>query len=516
MEEQRPSGIEQISQADWERTLASVKTVVETLVERMHQWETQVRQLQSQVEQLEAENQLLREQVNRTSANSSQPPSQAPPSGFKPSQKTKSGKKRGAQSGHEGHERRLYSLEQCDRVTDYYLETCWYCEAPLQGEDPVPYRHQVVEIPPVKLQLEEHRFHQLTCACCGAATRALHPDVLAQGGYGERVVAHVGLLSSVYRHSHRTVQRALQDMFGVEISLGSINQLRQEVSAAVAEPVAEVGRYVKQHPVVGADETSFEQRNADGQNPQHRQGWLWVVVTPLVTFFQVLLSRSQAAAQVVLGSSFNGTVISDRHGAYTWLDLTQRQVCWAHLKRDFTQIAERTGVCGELGQALLEQEKQLFELWYQVRDSTLNRAQFRLAVAPIRASVKALLTEATNYPVGTKEKTPWAKTVRTCQNLLNLEPALWLFVTLESVEPTNNAAERAIRPAVLWRRTSFGSQSAGGSIFVARLLTVVTTLQAQKRDVLDYLTQACRAALAGQPAPSLLPLPQSPQAGSSS
>ena len=173
-----------------------------------------LQQLQSKVELLEAENQLLREQVNRTSANSSQPPSQDPPSGFKPSQKTKSGKKRGAQPGHEGHERRLYSLEQCDKVTDYYPETCWYCEAPLQGEDPVPYRHQVVEIPPVKLQIEEHRFHQLTCAGCGAATRALNPDLLAQGGYGERVVAHVGLLSSVYRHSHRMVQRALQDING--------------------------------------------------------------------------------------------------------------------------------------------------------------------------------------------------------------------------------------------------------------------------------------------------------------
>ena len=154
---------------------------------------------------------------------------------------------------------------------------------------------------------------------------------------------------------------------------------------------------------------------------------------------------------------------------------------------------------------MLEQEKQLFELWYQVRDGTLNRSQFRLAVAPIRASVKALLTEATNYPVAAKEKTPWAKTVRTCQNLLNLEPALWLFVTVEGVEPTNNAAERAIRPAVLWRRTSFGSQSAAGSIFVARMLTVVTTLRSQNRHILDYLTQACRAARTGTSAPSLLP-----------
>lgn len=302
------------------------------------------------------------------------------------------------------------------------------------------------------------------------------------------------------------VQRALQDLFGVEMSLGSVNRLRQEISAAVAAPVAQAQQYVQQQPIVGVDETSFGQGNADGKNPQHCKGWLWVVVTPLVTFFQVVLSRSQVAAQTVLGNPFNGTVISDRHGGYNWLALSQRQVCWAHLKRDFIQISERTGVCGELGQALLKQEKQLFELWYQVRDGTTSRQQFIIAVVPIRAQVKALLTEGASYPISAKEKTPLAKTVRTCQNLLNLEPALWLFVTHEGVEPTNNAAERAIRPAVLWRRTSFGTQSRAGSTFVSRMLTVVTTLHSQRRDVLNYLTQACRATRQGKPAPSLLPL----------
>lgn len=247
------------------------------------------------------------------------------------------------------------------------------------------------------------------------------------------------------------------------------------------------------------------QGNTDGHNPIQRQGWLWVVVTPLVSFFQVVLSRSQVAAQSILGSQFDGIVISDRYSAYNWLDESRRQVCWAHLKRDFTQIAERAGVAGELGTSLLEQQKQLFELWYQVRDGTLSREQFIGAVSPIRSCVKALLTEATNYNISTQEKSPLAKTVRTCQQLLRLEPAMWLFVTTPGVEPTNNAAERALRPAVLWRRTSFGSQSQAGSLFVSRMLTVVTTLRSQHRDVLDYLFQACRAARHGQSAPSLLP-----------
>ncbi len=378
--------------------------------------------------QWRSENQLLREQVKRRSANSSQPPSKDPPQGFKPSTKRKSGKKLGGQAGHEGHNRPLYPVEMCDAVTDYYPEVCWRCGEQLAGEDPAPDRHQVVEIPPVVLDIEEHRFHQLTCECCRAMTRASYAEVLAEGGYGERVVADVGLLSSVYRHSHRMVQQALRDFFGVEISLGSVNHLRLEASTAVASSVAAAKQDVQQQPVVGGDETSFEQRNGDGLNPQQRQAWLWVVVTPLVTFFQVLLSRSQAAAQEVLGKSCPGIVICDRHAAYNWLELTQRQVCWAHLKRDFTQIAEPAGVSEDLGKALLEQEEQLFQLWYQVRDRTLSRQALLMAVEPIPAQVKALLTEGASYPVGATEKTPLAKTVRTCQNLLKLESALWLFV----------------------------------------------------------------------------------------
>ena len=308
------------------------------------------------------------------------------------------------------------------------------------------------------------------------------------------------------------VVRLLAEVFEIELSVGSVGKLRQEVSQAVAVPVAAAQGYVQQQGQVNVDETSFAQGNTEGNNSTGKRGWLWVVVTPLVCFFAVLLSRSQQAAQNILGAEFAGFVTSDRCGAYNWLAIKQRQVCWAHLKRDFTKIAERPGVSGELGKALLEQQEQLFELWYQVRDGTLEWTAFIDKVAPIAQRVKQLLVEGASYPIADGEKTPLAKTVRTCKQLLKVEPAFWLFTTVEGMEPTNNAAEQAIRPAVLWRRCSFGSQSADGSLFVARMMPVVSTLRRQQRNILEYLTEACRAKRQGQPAPSLLPLPNSTNA----
>lgn len=210
MEEQRPNSVELIPNADWEKMPASAKRLVEELALR-------VTQLEEQLGALQTENELLREQLKRTSANSSQPPSQDPPKEFKPSRRNSSGKKRGGQAGHEGHGREFYPMEECHSITDHYPDACWKCGESLEGEDPQPYRHQIVEIPPVVAQVEEHRFHQLECPVCGCATRAWDEEMLAHG-YGVGVVAHVAVLSSLYRHSQRMVQQALQDLFGVKMS----------------------------------------------------------------------------------------------------------------------------------------------------------------------------------------------------------------------------------------------------------------------------------------------------------
>ncbi len=507
MDEKYLRSIPGIDADDWEQTPVSVREVVVQLVLKVEQLE----QLEQRLKELEIENQQLREKINRNSGNSHSPPASDPPNRQKRQKKKPRGKKRGGQPGHRGHSRPLYPVEECSSLTDHYPQTCDCCGERLTGVDPNPYRHQVVEIPPIKLHIEEHRLHQLSCPHCGEKTRAVLPEEVEASGYRERVVAIVSVLSGMYRHSHRMVVSAMSDLFGVKMSLGTVNRLRTEASEAVSEPVEEAKAYVQSAPVVGADETGFGQGNADGQNPHQKSAWLWVAVTPLVSFFSVMLSRATAAAQSLLGESFSGILNSDRYNAYNWVDMAQRQLCWAHLKREFTKISERSGVSRQLGRDLLAQQKKLFRLWHRVRDGTLSRSEFQSLVSPLRQRVKDLLAQGADYPIGSSEKTPLAKTVRTCRQLLKVEPALWLFVTVEGLEPTNNAAERAIRPAVLWRRTSFGSQSQAGSVFVARMLTVVTSLRSQNRNVLEFMTQAVRASRQGTLPPSLLPQPsQSP------
>lgn len=498
MEEKRPELPLAVSEADWAQTPESVKALVMSLLLR-------VEKLEREVERLSAENALLTEQIKKNSQNSSKPPSEDKPKGFKAEGKDPSGRKRGGQPGHEGYGFKFYAPEECEQILDYYPEYCEACGAALSGEDPAPHRVQQVELPVMKPVVVEHRFHQLSCPCCEAVTRGWDEPVLNQSVYGERLSAVVGLLSGVGRQSHSQVQGILNEIFNVELCTGTINRLRSELSEALNESVEEAGDYVRGQARLNMDETGFRQGNSDGHNEKKTRGWLWVMVTPLVSYFEVFLSRSKAVAKELLGEDYGGVVGSDRCPSYGWLDPSQRQVCWAHLKRDFTQIAERSGVSHQLGEDLLEQQKTLFELWYQVRDGTLAFELLLPQVLPIRVEVKRLLSEGASFDIAKGEKTPLAKTVRTCTEMLKLEPAFWTFVAVPGIEPTNNAAERALRPAVLWRKLSWGSQSKAGSLFVARMMTVVTSLKAQQKDVLPFLTLAIRQARLAQAPPSLIP-----------
>jgi len=487
----------EIASEDWQRPPPSVQGVIVRLLERVAALEQEVSNLRTAHEQ-------LREQTQRSSHNSSQPPSSDAPR-VPPRQPRKaSGRKRGAQPGHEGHQRTLYPVEACQSVTDHRPAQCGACGSALSGDDPTPVRHQVVELPEVKPLVDEYRLHQLRCPECGDVTRATLPAEVSTSGYGPRLVATVGLLSGPYRQSERQTQHALTDFYQVDVALGTINKLRQEVSDAVAEPVREATVCAQAQDVAHADETGWVQGNSDGANPSRRKAWLWVLVTSWVTVFQVHLSRGQEAAKALLGE-FAGSLVTDRWSGYGWYPLARRQVCWAHLIRDFQKIAERGGASQPIGEGLLAQARRLFQVWHGVRDGTLTRAAFAAAASELRAHVQQWLAEGAAYEAARGDKSARAQTSRTCRELLKVEPALWLFVGVVGVEPTNNAAERAVRPAVIWRRTSLGTQSVEGSQFVARMLTVVLTLRSQQRHVLAYLTTTCAAARQGLPAPSLLP-----------
>ena len=490
-EEIEISGIK-VPKADWEATPPSIRALVLVLSDRLSQQDERIQQLE--------------ERLNQTSKNSSKPPS-SDGSG-QSSGKEKNRKKRAAKRSSKPTSRQARTLqpsEVCDQVQDILPSVCVDCGALLKGYDKRPHRHQEIELPPVEPMVIEYRLHALSCEACGQMTRASLPTGVSPLGYGERLSAIVSLLSGPYRHSYRQVCALMQDLFGVSVSRGSVGRLRDEMSAALSAPVVAAKDYVQSQPIIHSDETSFPQGNRDGGNPNRTKGWMWVLVTPLVSFFDVVLSRSQKTAKALIGETYRGIVTSDRYSAYGWIAVEQRQVCWAHLKRDLTAMAERMGASHEIGEALLRRQRRLFRWWHRVRDGTLSREQFIRQVTHLRQGFKATLDEAAALPIASDEKSPLAKTVRTCRRLIKGEPALWTFVSTIGVEPTNNAAERALRTAVIWRKTSFGTQSQRGSQFVSRLMTVTTSLKAQGRNILDFLAHACLAARTGKEPPSLLP-----------
>jgi transposase len=380
-------------------------------------------------------------------------------------------------------------VDEVDEVVVIKPEQCTHCQAPLAGEDPTPWRHQVIELPPIKPVVTEYQWHQLKCAACGEVSRAPWPKGVPSGTYGPRVQATVALYTGSYRLSKRTTQQMMAEVFGVPLSVGTISPLEQATTAAVAVPVEEARRYVHEQAVAHLDETSWRQGG--------KRAWLWVAVTSVVTVFLVRMSRGGHVARELLGEEFSGILVTDRYSAYNWYPVRWRQVCWAHLLRDFEAIRDRGGCSEEIGDALLTQAHQMFTWWHRVRDGTLKRSSFRSAMTPLRREVERLLEAGSRCGV--------PKTEGTCQNIVKRREALWTFVQVEGVEPTNNTAERSIRPGVLWRKGSFGTQSAEGSRFVESMMTVVTTLKQQQRHVLEYLTAACEAALRGEAAPSLLP-----------
>jgi transposase len=491
-----------LTEEDWNHTPPAVQAVVITLYQLVQVLQAQVANLQAQVGALQAEVAQLREQLGRNSQNSSQPPSADGPRAHPRPKRPPTGRKPGGQAGHLGHGRKLIPVEQVPHVVDLKPTACDQCGALVLGEDAQPARRQVTDLPRVEPEVTEYRQHALKCLVCGARTAAEFPVGIPGGSCGPRLQATVGYLTGRIGVSQREVEEVLQTVFHTDLSLGSISAQEDQVSAALAEPVQAAQTYVQHQAVQNVDETSWREKT--------KRAWLWISTTPLVTVFLILATRGATGAQQILGSVVQSVVGSDRWSGYTWLDPQRRQLCWAHLKRDFQALVERGGESERIGRALLEQVEKMFGLWHRVRDGTLSRADFQTAMQPIQTAVGDLLRKGAALACDTPGGPPprsggHGQTRHTCKNLLKLEVALWTFVRIEGVEPTNNCAERGLRRAVLWRRRSFGTQSEDGSHFVERILTAVTTLRQQKRDVLDYLTQACAAATRGEPAPSLLP-----------
>lgn len=342
-------------------------------------------------------------------------------------------------------------------------------------------------MPPIRPVVTEYRRHRLLCPRCGTTTCASLPAA-AGPTCGPRLQAAVALLTGSCRLSKRTASWVCQNLLGVPLSPAEVCSVERQVTAALAPAVAAAREHVTSQPA-NIDETSWREGK--------KKGWMWTAVTTAVTVFLIRLSRGAAPLRELLGAGQDPVVTSDRFTTYEVLPVGRRQVCWAHLRRDFQAMIDRGGAARQIGQDLLEISDDLFFFWPRVRDGTWPRQRFQEQVVRWRPELRAVLARGLRCGC--------AKTAATCRELLALEPALWTFAEVEGVEPTNNAAERALRGPVLWRKGSYGTDSAGGSRFVETILTVVATCRQQGRDVLDFVTTSCAALRQNTAPPSLLP-----------
>ena len=445
----------------------------------------------------------LEARLRQDSSTSSRPPSSDPPKSqaqrrAPPAAAGEDGerRRRGGQPGHPGHHRLLLGEDRVDRLVGVTPTACRGCGTalPVDGRaaDPADERVQVVELPPVRAEVTEYRLAARQCGACGTITRAGRPAEAGVGAFGPRLHAVAALLVGRYRLSRREAVACLAELGEVELSVGALARLEQATSAALEPVVDEVTTAVQQAAVANLDETGWWQGKT--------RSWLWTVVTEALTLFRLDPRRSTAVVRALLGPDWGGIVGSDRYSAYRYLPLDRRQLCWAHLIRAFRQIAAYNQHQRPFGERLLTLSTRIFAVWYRFRAEAIDRPTLLLELAPLQVEFRQALEDGLDPPHAVVAGA-------LCGNLLDCWPALWTFTRVAGVEPTNNAAERALRPAVLWRKGSFGTQSDHGSRFVERIMTVTASCKQQGRGLLDFLIAAITAARFGLPPPSLVPTP---------
>jgi transposase len=465
---------------------AGREACVEFLIELTARYERQVTRLEARIERLE-------EKLRESSQNSSQPPSADPPAKRSQAKGFPSERKQGGQPGHEGRTRKLVAEDQLDQVIDHWPASCSSCGHDL---DPCihdlagkPHRHQVTELPPTAVTVTEHRAHALRCPDCGRRTRAELPAGNGAGAFGPRLQAAIALLSVRNRVSRRDASELCEELFGTGISTGSVDAICQRASAALASPYAELREAVKDAPVLFVDETGW--RNA-GQKRT-----LWGAITDAHVALHIAADRHERELPELIGEGFAGIVSSDRWWAYDSLDPARRQVCWAHLLRDFRRHSEGLAEQGRFGEEGLEICRELFAAWDAFATHG-DRERLAREIAPLKRRLRALLEPHEVKSTRNRQFRTFAR------NLLKLWSALWTFTEVEGVEPTNNRAERGLRSAVIYRKISLGSQSEAGERFAERMLSVSQTCRLQGRSLFGFLVEAITASARASPAPSLV------------
>jgi len=464
---------------------------------RAAQLEMQLAAALARIAVLEEENKKLRAQLGQDSSNSSRPPSSDPPGAKAENRKKKrkarkrSGRKAGGQLGHRGRTRPLRPVEEADEVRHHHPDECEHCGHGLGEKDeagpPVP--HQQYELPPLVLLLIHNWLHRRSCPGCGKTTVAGLPDGESTSGQGPRLTAFIGLLTAHNRQSRRLVSDLLYDLFDLRISIGTEQACWERLGQALAKPNEEL-----EHALVEADSLHMDET-----------GW-------------------RQWGQAVLAVCGDHRGIHPVHGPPTarrrraaavvprWVrrDHPQRSLVRLQLLRPGEAPAllvppgprppghhRRQGGGIGVGHSDPQGEKRMFRAWHEYLDGKTTWQGLQEAVAPFRQQFHRFCVDGNAQDADDL----WRKLGK---SLLKLWPAVFRFIDVEGLEPTNNFAEQAVRPSVILRKLSQGTRSDMGSLCIARVMSVTATCRKQGLDILDYMTEALAAHWHGIPPPPLL------------
>jgi transposase len=471
--------------AELEAELAAKDARIAEQARRITEQDVRIAELEKRLAQ-------LAEQLGQNSRNSHRPPSSDTPEERRKrknqEKKARQARKRGGQPGHPGAHRELVPPEKVTKFIDLFPAECESCWKSLpEVRDASATRYQQTEVPPIEPRTTEWRRHQVTCPCCGYKTRAAYDgDQIPASPFGPRLMAIMTLLTGVYHLGRRRAVELLSDIVGVRVSLGALSAVEERVSCAVQPCVDEAWDRVRAADVKHTDGTSWYQGGVTMA--------LWTLAASGVTVFKILANSTKNTLRPLYGA-LNGILVSDRAKALNFWAMAQRQICWAHLLRKFIAFSERAGPSAAFGKKLLDYTGLVFDYWHAYKQGKLDHATFVIWLAPVRQQLEAVLADAVLADISGLSGS--------CADVFEHRQALWTFVDQAGVEPTNNHAEREIRAFVLWRKRSFGTQSARGNTFAENLMTVAHTARKQQRNVLTFLTACCDAARDDMPPPSL-------------
>jgi transposase len=335
----------------------------------------------------------------------------------------------------------------------------------------------VVDLPPGRVEVVEHQARERRCRCCGWVGRGVLPDLGAQAGphrrFGWRVAAWAATLRTHLRLPLRQVRWLLARQFGLRVAVGTLSQLLDEVARAGRGAYDALLAEARASPVVHIDETGWRE---DGQN-----GYVWTVSTPTIRLFHYTRSRAGAVAERLLGEDGTAAVVSDFYGGYDRLARTQQR-CWAHLLRDLHALVDDHPADRKLARWAAAVGKLYARAVAWAADATAaqTRPICRERVADRFAA--ALVAICQGQPAGSPQAT-------LCQRVARYRTDLFTFVADPAVPPTNNAAERALRPLVIARKISGGTRSKRGSQSRMVLQSLVATWDLRGLDpVAEFLT----------------------------